>query len=401
MNQMISDYARFILIVCLFVGINQDSLGQGRKKDNEKNFHNSTVVEKYRYKAAHPVKNIKLPRIENGKAKNIILMIGDGMGTSQISAAWIANKGSLYLGYFPYTGFIATHSASDMITDSAAGATAFATGEKTNNGMIGVNPDNKPLVSIVQIAKDKGLSTGFVATSTISHATPAAFFAHQFSRHYYEQIASDIIRNDIDVFIGGGRNHFNDRLDKLNLVETLKERNYTVVDTLIDLEAAQGDKLAGLLYYENPPAIWDGRGDMLLKATKKSIEILGKNEQGFFMMIEGSQIDWGNHQNNLIYQTEEMLDFDNVIGHVLEFAALDGETLVIVTSDHETGGLAISGGNLKKGIVLGDYTTNGHTGVMVPVFAYGPSAELFTGIYDNTEIFHKMIEAFHWNGDKP
>ncbi|MBR9999880.1 MAG: alkaline phosphatase [Cyclobacteriaceae bacterium] len=386
---------------CLLIFIHQDSLGQGKKRDHDKNFHSKETVEKYRYKSVHQVKKINLPGIENRKAKNIILMIGDGMGTSQIHAGMIANKGELYLGQFPYAGFITTHSANELITDSAAGATAFATGEKTDNGMLGVNPDNEPLQTIMEIAEYKGLGTGLVVTSTVTHATPAAFAAHQFSRHYYEQIASDLIRNDIDVFIGGGRSHFTDRLDRLNLLEILKERNYTVVDTVIDLEAAHGDKIAGLLYYDNPPSILDGRGDMLLKATKKSIETLGRNDNGFMMMIESSQIDWGNHQNNILYQTEEMLDFDIIIGHVLEFAAMDGETLVIVTSDHETGGLAISGGNLKKGIVHGDYTTNGHTGVMVPVFAYGPSADLFTGIFDNTEIYDKMIEAFDWNGSKP
>jgi alkaline phosphatase len=187
----------------------------------------------------------------------------------------------------------------------------------------------------------------------------------------------------------------------MNLLETLRERNYTVIDTVIDLESAQGNKLAGLLYYDNPPGIMAGREDMLLKATKKAIETLARNENGFFLVIEASQIDWGNHQNNILYQTEETLDFDRVIGHVLEFASMDRETLVIVTADHETGGLAISGGNIKKGIVHGDYTTNGHTGVMVPVFAYGPSADLFTGIFDNTEIYDKMIEALKWNGDKP
>lgn len=392
---------RSIFILCLLVFYSQDSNAQRKKKDHNMDFLSKEVIEKYKYIATHRVDDLDLPEIDNRKARNIILMIGDGMGTSQISAALIANKGALYLGQIHHTGFIMTHSANDMITDSAAGATAFSTGEKTNNGMIGMNPENQSLVSIMEIAEEKGLSTGFAVTSTVTHATPAAFAAHQFSRHYYEQIASDIIRNDVDVFIGGGRSHFIDRLDRMNLLEDLHERNYTVIDTANDLGSAQGNKIAGLLYFDNPPGIMQGRDDMLLTATKKAIEILSRNEKGFFLVVEGSQIDWGNHQNNILYQTEEMLDFDKVIGHVLEFAAMDRETLVIVTADHETGGLAISGGNIKKGIVLGEYTTNGHTGVMVPVFAYGPSADLFTGIFDNTEIYDKMIEALKWNGDKP
>ncbi len=398
---MIADCIRILLIGWLLIGLPHYSSAQRKKKDKEEIFLNEGFIEKYKYMAAHHIDKIDLPEIDSKKAKNIILMIGDGMGTSQIYAGLVANKGKLYLEYLPNIGFIKTYSADDLITDSAAGATAFATGKKTNNGMIGMGPDNQPLSAITEMVEQKGLSTGLVATSTITHATPAAFVAHEFSRHYYEQIAADFLRDDIDVFIGGGRSHFTNRLDRLNLLEVLKERNYTVIDTILDLDAAQGDKLAGLLYYDSPPSIIEGRGDMLTRAAKKSLEILSKNEKGFFMMVEGSQIDWGNHQNNILYQTEEMLDFDNTIGAVLEFAARDQETLVIITADHETGGLAISGGDMKKGVVFGDYTTNGHTGVMVPVFAYGPSAELFKGIFENTEIYTKMLQAFDLDPSKP
>jgi alkaline phosphatase len=159
------------------------------------------------------------------------------------------------------------------------------------------------------------------------------------------------------------------------------------------LDTATSDKIAGLVYEASPPTIKAGRGDMLSKATKKAIEVLSRNENGFFMMVEGSQIDWGNHQNNIQYQTLEVIDFDNVIGEVLQFAREDGETLVIVTADHETGGLGINGGDTKKGVIVPGFTTMGHTGVMVPVFAYGPKSELFSGIYDNTEIFFKMMKA--------
>lgn len=396
-----SDCIRLFLVGWILFGIPLHSSGQKKKKDKEDIFHNEAFIEKYKYKAAHHVDKIDLPEINNRKAKNIILMIGDGMGTSQIYAGLVANKGKLYIEYLPNIGFIKTYSADDLITDSAAGATAFATGKKTNNGMIGMTPDNQPIPAITDLVEQRGLSTGLVATSTITHATPAAFVAHEFSRHYYEQIASDFLRDGVDVFIGGGRSHFTDRLDRLNLLDVLKERNYTVVDTILDLDAAQGDKLAGLLYYDSPPSIIEGRGDMLARATKKTLEILSKNENGFFLMVEGSQIDWGNHSNNILYQTEETLDFDRTIGEVLEFAASNQQTLVIITADHETGGLAISGGNLKKGVVFGDYTTNGHTGVMVPVFAYGPSADLFRGIYENTDIYHKMVQALELDPSKP
>jgi alkaline phosphatase len=394
-------FIRFILIGILLLGVIPFSHSQGKRKNKEKLYQDKKVIERYKYQAVHRIHPIELPPSESGNPKNIILMIGDGMGVSQIYAGIVANKGKLYMEYFPHIGFIKTHSANSMITDSAAGATAFATGEKTNNGMVGMSPDNQPLTSIMEIAEERGLSTGLVATSAITHATPASFISHEFSRHYYEQIASDFVRSNIDVFIGGGRNHFTDRLDQLNLIEVLKEKSFTVVDTIIDLQNARGDKLAGLLYYESPPSILDGRGDMLKIATRKSLEILSGNERGFFLVVEGSQIDWGNHQNNILYQTEEVLDFDRAVGEVLEFAAVNRETLVIVTADHETGGLAISGGDLKKGVVFGDFTSNGHTAVMVPVFAYGPSAQLFSGIYDNTDIYFKMMEALGWGPSEP
>ena len=326
-------------------------------------------------------------------AKNIILLIGDGMGTSQIYAAYILKKGNLHMEDFPITGFSKTSSADDLITDSAAGATAMATGTKTNNGMVGVDPDNRRLENIIEIVEKDGKSTGLVATSTITHATPASFIAHVESRNDYERIALQFLDTDIDVFIGGGLVQFMERLDQRDLTRDLDEKGYQLCYSMEELDTAKGDKIAGLVYEASPPPVKSGRGDMLLKSTMKAIEVLSRNENGFFLMVEGSQIDWGNHQNNVIYQTLEVIDFDNTIGEVLEFAREDGETLVIVTADHETGGLGINGGDIEKGDLEPGFTTMGHTGVMVPVLAYGPKSELFSGIYENTEIFFKMMKA--------
>jgi alkaline phosphatase len=326
--------------------------------------------------------------------KNIILMIGDGMGTSQIYAGMIAKKGHLNLERFPIVGFSKTYAADDLITDSAASGTAMATGTKTNNGMIGVDPNNVPVENIIEIAEKNGKGTGLVATSTITHATPASFIAHVESRNDYERIALQFLDTDIDVFIGGGSVHFIKRLDRRDLTKDLKKSGYSICQSLEELDTCTGDKIAGLVYQASPPSIMDQRGDMLSIATNKAIEVLDKNDEGFFLMIESSQIDWASHQNSVAYVTREMIDFDDVIGDVLKFAQKDGETLVIVTADHETGGMGIHGGDLSKGMLEAGFTTMGHTGVMVPVFAYGPKAELFSGIYDNTEIFHKMLKAF-------
>ncbi|OQX74709.1 MAG: hypothetical protein B6D61_11360 [Bacteroidetes bacterium 4484_249] len=231
-------------------------------------------------------------------AKNIILMIGDGMGVSQVYAGITANHGHLNIEKFKNIGFSKTYSASDYITDSGAGGTAIAIGFKTYNHAIGVDADTIPHKSILEYAEENGKTTGLVATSTIAHATPASFIAHQPKRYMYEDIAEDFLKTDIDVFIGGGLNHY------------------------------------------------------------------------------------------------EMLDFDRVIGKVFEFAEQDGNTLVIITADHETGGMGLNKGNFEKGIVKAGYTTGNHTGVMVPVFAYGPGSEKFRGIYENTDIFYKMMESF-------
>jgi len=285
----------------------------------------------------HQSKTLQRSENKPKNPKNIILLIGDGMGTSQIYAGLIAKKGKLNLEKFPIVGFSKTYSADDLITDSAASGTAMATGTKTNNGMIGVDPNNVPKENIVEIAEKKGMSTGLVATSTITHATPASFIAHAESRNDYEGIALQFLDTEIDVFIGGGSVHFMKRLDQRDLTKDLEKKGYSICQTMEELNACTSDKIAGLVYQASPPSVLDGRGDMLSISTKKAIDVLNKNEKGFFLMIESSQIDWASHQNSIGYTLKEMIDFDDVIGEVYEFAEEDGETLIIVTGDHETG----------------------------------------------------------------
>lgn len=342
----------------------------------------------------------KLDVKEIGKAKNIILMIGDGMGVSQIYAGMTANKGHLYIETFKNIGFSKTHSANNYITDSGAGGTAIAVGKKTYDQAIGVDADTIPQTSILEYAELNGKGTGLIATSTITHATPASFIAHQPERYMYEEIAADFLKTDIDVFIGGGLKHFNDRKDERDLTKKLAENGYEVITRPEELKDFKGNKIAGLIYEDSPPKYSEGRGDMLQISSSIAIELLAQNENGFFLMIEGSQIDWGGHANNTEYIVNEMLDFDRTIGDILEFAKKDGNTLVIVTADHETGGMGLVGGSIKEGIVDANYATDGHTGVMVPVFAFGPGSENFKGIYENTEIFDKMMNAFGFEETK-
>lgn len=336
----------------------------------------------------------KLDAKEIGKAKNIILMIGDGMGVSQIYAGMTANNGHLNLESFVNIGFSKTYSANDYITDSGAAGTAIATGVKTYNKAIGVDVDTIPQMTILEYAEQNGKSTGLVVTSTITHATPASFIAHQPERYLYEEIATDFLKTEIDVFIGGGLKHFNDRKDEQDLTINLKNKGYSVITNPADLRNVDSDKIAGLIYEDSPPQFSEGRGDMLQTSSMLAIDVLNRNPEGFFLMIEGSQIDWGGHDNNTAYIVDEMIDFDHTIGDVLKFARADGNTLVIVTADHETGGMGLVGGDIEKGEVEAKYTTGSHTGVMVPVFAFGPGSENFKGIYENTDLFNKMMKVF-------
>lgn len=342
------------------------------------------------WQAALPVSDHGNEQKKKPKApKNIIFMIGDGMGVAQVYAGLTALRDNTNIARCPVTGFVKTFSADDYITDSAAGATAFATGYKTNNGMLSITPDNVWRKTILEEAEAKGLSTGLVATSAITHATPAAFIAHVSSRGSYEDIATFFLKTDIDVFIGGGWNHFAKRADGHNLVDSLVKRNYVIARKLEDVTKASGPKLAGLLSNEHMPRYSEGRGDMLPVSTAKAIELLSRNKQGFYLMVEGSQIDWGGHANDLNYIVGEVVDFDHAIGKALDFAMKDGETLVIITADHETGGMAITGGDMKQGKVEARFTYGDHSAVMVPLFAFGPGAELFSGIQDNTDICWK------------
>jgi alkaline phosphatase len=331
---------------------------------------------------------------KNDRPTNIILMIGDGMGVTQVYSGYTANKGQLNLFRCNSIGFSKTYSATNYITDSGAGATAISTGHKTYNGAIGVDKDTAIAKTILEYAEEKGLATGLVSTSAITHATPASFIAHQASRDNYEAIAADFLKTDIDVFIGGGINHFAVRKDKRDLLKELRQKGYQVIFSMDSIKKITHGKLAGLTAKEHNPSMIEGRGDMLPNSTMTALNILSENKKGFFLMVEGSQIDWGGHANNANFVEKEMIDFDNAIGKALDFAKRDGHTLVIVTADHETGGMSLVGGDYQQGTVVAKFNTTDHTGVMVPVFAFGPGAELFQGVQENTDLFTKMMKLF-------
>lgn len=323
------------------------------------------------------------------KPKNVVFIIGDGMGLTQIHAGMIANGNKLEMEAFRNIGLVKTNSHSHFTTDSGAGGTALACGIKTNNGMIGMGPDSVAVKSILHLAEQKKLSTGLVTACAVTHATPASFVAHQVSRNMYEEIAADFLKTDIDVFIGGGRNHFEKRSDERNLSMELRNKGYNVAYSTDEVKAVKSGKLAGLLFPEHTPAMPE-RGNFLPEMSMTAIDLLDNNKKGFFLMIEGSQIDWAGHDNNAENISLEVIDLDKTIGRVLEYARKKGNTLVIVTADHETGGMTLPDGDLKTNTVKSAFSTKNHSGVMVPVFAFGPGAEEFMGFMDNVDFKNKI-----------
>jgi len=329
--------------------------------------------------------------IAQDKSPNIILMIGDGMGLTQISSGMYANKNSTALEGFEFIGLSKTHAYAQLITDSAASGTAMASGVKTFNGVVGIDAKNKSTKSILEICQDKGYKTALLATSSIVHATPASFYANIPSRRQYQDIALQLREHSVDLFIGGGKKHFNKRDDKRNLIEEMS--NYHFVKSLKELSSSESNKIGYLTYKDEPPTKLEGRSPALEEMASSSIKKMESLGEPFFMMIEGSQIDWGGHSNDMDYVLSEFKEFNTTIQRVLDYAKSDGNTLVIVTADHETGGLTLSGGNIKRGLAKGTFSTKGHSAAMVPVFSYGPKAELFKGIYENTAIFDKMLKV--------
>ena len=322
---------------------------------------------------------------------NIILLIGDGMGLSQISAGMYVNNNQTVLEDFSVIGLSKTHATNSLVTDSAASGTAMACGEKTYNGVLGINSKNKKLQSILEICEENGYNTGLIANSSIVHATPASFYANIDSRNKYDEIALQLSESNVDYFIGGGKKYFNKREDNRNLIKEMDKID--VVKNFNAYKKSGSERIGFFTFNDEPPSIIDGRPPLLGKYLTATLDKMNNRIEPFFLMVEGSQIDWGGHANDIEYITSEFIEFNEAIEVSLNFAKNNSNTLVIVTADHETGGLAITMGKTKGYEIVADFNTGGHSATMVPVFSYGKFSELFGGIYDNTQIFHKMIEA--------
>lgn len=288
------------------------------------------------------------------KPKRIILLIGDGMGVPEITAASYAKGEPLSFLGMEQMGLITTHSYEFVTTDSAASATAFATGHKTHYEGVSVKPgttkanEDKPsqhLKTLVEKAEEAGLRTGLVATSRIVHATPAAFAAHRANRHSYEDIAADMYASGVDVLLGGGPRFFNKRADGKDLLAGFKKKGYKIAldKAQIDQASKLSGKVIGLPHDPDfPPAGDPARKMTLAEMTDDALTALDHdNDKGFFLMVEGSQIDWRGHDLDGSGSVAETLDFDQAVRHALDYASGRDDTLVIVAADHETGGMAV------------------------------------------------------------
>lgn len=342
------------------------------------------------YQNAHPYAPYQPSYASDGsakKAKNIILLIGDGTGLAQLYTGYTANGGKLNIFNMRNIGLSKTSSYDSYITDSAPGSTAFASGVKTNNRFVGVDHTGRPLTLLPVYFEKQRKRTALVSCGDVTDATPADFYAHRSARDSAAAIFNDLATAPVQLLLGAGNSSFNNSIrsnltaHQFHIDTSIRNIPDTTTGKWLVME-----KRAGL-------SIINHRGDWLQQAFEKALQVLNRNKAGFFIMTEGAQVDYGGHANNLPYVANEVLDFDQVVGRALQFADADGETLVIVTADHETGGLSLLAGDYGKGYVSGNFSTNDHTAIPVPVFAYGPQSQLFRGVYENTAIFEKILEA--------
>lgn len=330
---------------------------------------------------------------QSTRPKRVILMIGDGMGLTQISSAMSQYKGMNAFMRFPVTGLSKTSSARHYITDSGAGATAISIGKKTYNNAIGVDADTVWQPTLFELAKKKNMSTGVVVTSSIAHATPASFYAHVKHRNMYDSIVTFLLNGNCDIAVGGGTDFVYNRKDKRAIEAELNAHGFKVFNDSV-LKDVIADKYVYLLARDEVKPVHKGRDNYLTRASVQAVKNLGRNGNGYMLMIEGSQIDWGAHDNDYQYMATELWDFNETINAMLNLAERDPDLLIIVTADHETGGLTLTDSPDPLSFTP-QFSTTHHTGVMVPVFAFGAGAQEFAGMYENTELFHKLVKLLN------
>ena len=315
--------------------------------------------------------------------RSAIILIGDGMGPIQIEIARKSfNDRPLALERTRCNGTVTTESAGGKVTDSAAAATALATGHKTQNGLVGMSPEGVHLESLLERAHQMYKSTGVVTTDALWGGTPAGFLTHVDDRHDYESIAAQLAVCDADIMLGFWKNWFlptsagGERTDGHNLIAELKGRGYDVVYTRKQLQNADGPQIIGLFDDGNDTPT-------LAEMTEIAIEHLSKDPDGFVLMVEGARIDWKCHDHDLEGAVTDILAFDKAVVEAVGAIRPPIQALVLITADHETGGLCRDG----------SWTTIGHTSTPVSIFAFGPGKDRLTGKMDNTDIPKRIADV--------
>ena len=358
-----------------------------KQKEEEK------TLQYYATPNPYEIVDVVMPPVDN-EVRNVILMIGDGMGLEQVSCAWVLNHGKLNLDRFPSIGLSRTWCTNELITDSGAGGTALAAGVKTAYSHVGTAADSTDLASVLVKAQELGKKTGVAVTCHFADATPCDFCCHNEYRYNQDDLIADYVTCGVDYLSGGGLDWFTvNRKDNRDITREMAAAGYTVALTEEELMAADLPVI-GILAPDNLPVAME-RGDLYRRTVARGLDILSREcgEQGFVMMLEGSCIDDWLHGNDIEKAMEELLDFDRTIGDVLTWAAADGHTLVVVTADHNTGALTLQDGNLEEGRIGVAFGSESHNGIAVPVYAWGPGSDAFTGIRDNAE-WGQLIASF-------
>lgn len=330
---------------------------------------------------------IKKEAINKSEVKNIIYMIGDGMGEKHIIAGELYKNKQLNMQTIKNKSYVTTHSTKE-VTDSAAAATALATGYKTNNGIIGKDQYGNNVENLIEYTNKKGLKTGIICTQILCHATPASFSVHNNSRHNYDEIAKSQIESKIDLMFGGGRKYFS------KYQSEMKSNNFKWINSLEELNNInKNERIIGTFSEESISK--ENNRITLKEMTKQAISTL-ENQNGFFVMIEGSDIDTYSHESDMSKMLNEVIDFDDAIGIAKQYVDEHPNTLLIVTADHETGGLTLDGVNTAKELSNSLFKSKGqHTSANVPIFAYGAKAKELTKdkVIDNTFICKFIIQS--------
>ena len=345
------------------------------------------------YATAHTYDIVQVTEpAQDNEIRNVIFMIGDGMGLEQVSCGWVVNRGKLNLDNMTSVGLSRTYCTNELITDSGAGGTALAIGMKTAYSHVGTAPDSTDVPSVLVMAQQLGKKTGVAVTCNLADATPCDFCCHNEYRYNQDDLIADYVESGVDYISGGGLDNFTvNRKDGRDITKEMAAAGYKVALTEDELMQAQLPVI-GILAPDNLP-VAEERGDLFRRTVKHGLDLLSASENGFVMMIEGSCIDDWLHGNDIGKAMEELLDFDRTLGDVLEWAAADGHTLVVVTADHNTGALTLQDGNLETGEIGVAFGSESHNGIAVPVYAWGPHSREFTGIRENSE-WGQLVMSF-------